>query len=680
MNKQLKSFFGISFTCIVLAIFICLGLVVFSSLYSRLKSQSQAATASLPTLTVSASVTQPAIAPTQTSTLTQATATPHLDQSDADLTLKTLKGIQIKVNDPITLTERLKGLTNVAGTLAAPTTPLTIGAKESFWIQNQDTNQYLQVQATLRFIGPHLYFWIQDGVNYNPNDLTNLGNTFETIYTTDRDFFGSEWTPGIDDDVHLYALYTRGMGNSVAGYFSSQDEYPKLVFKYSNEHEMFDLNADVESISDLYIYSTMAHEFQHMIHWNLDRNENSWLDEGFSVLAQFINGYTVGGFDTSFTLAPNTQLNDWSLDESGNAPHYGAAFLYLDYILSRFGSAVTQAIVKSPLHGLESIDSVFQSLGITDSQTHKTVSADDLFADWVIANYLENSSVGDGRYAYSNYPKAPKTAATQSIKTCPLSSTQGQVDQYGTQYIRITCQGTYTLTFTGATTVPLAPTQAFSGTYDFWSNKGDQSDMTLTRAFDFTSTQAPISFTYETWYDLEKNYDFTYLEASTDGTHWTVISTPSCTSDSSYGSDYGCGYTGSSGKWIKETVDLSAYAGQKIQLRFEYLTDAALNGEGFLLDDVSIPQINYSSDFEKDDGGWTADGFARVQNILPQTFRVSLIAEGKTTTVEPITLDAGQSASLSITIGGQVQDDVLVISGTTRFTRQPASYQISISK
>ena len=41
-------------------------------------------------------------------------------------------------------------------------------------------------------------------------------------------------------------------------------------------------------------------------------------------------------------------------------------------------------------------------------------------------------------------------------------------------------------------------------------------------------------------------------------------------------------------------------------MRFEYVTDAAVNGEGLLLDDVSMPQINYSSDFESDDGGWEA--------------------------------------------------------------------------
>jgi len=47
------------------------------------------------------------------------------------------------------------------------------------------------------------------------------------IYPTDREFFGSEWTPGVDDDPHIYILYTSGLGANVGGYFYSPDEYPR---------------------------------------------------------------------------------------------------------------------------------------------------------------------------------------------------------------------------------------------------------------------------------------------------------------------------------------------------------------------------------------------------------------------------------------------------------------------
>ena len=98
-----------------------------------------------------------------------------------------------------------------------------------------------------------------------------------------------------------------------------------------------------------------------------------------------------------------------------------------------------------------------------------------------------------------------------------------------------------------------------------------------------------------------------------------------------------------------------------------------------LLDDVRIPAINYAADFEKGDGGWQASGFLRLENHLPQTYRVSLILRGTQTTVQTITLDEDQKASIHLDLGEKVKDAILVVSGVTRFTRQPAAYQFSIS-
>ncbi len=201
----------------------------------------------------------------------------------------------------------------------------------------------------------------------------------------------------------------------------------------------------------------------------------------------------------------------------------------------------------------------------------------------------------------------------------------------------------------------------------------------MTHTFDFSQVSGPLSMTYWTWYDLEKDYDFAYLEASVDGQTWKLLKTPSCTTKNLSGNNYGCGYNAASQIWLNETVDLSQYAGKKVQLRFEYITDAAVNGEGLLLDDISIPAINYSTDFEKDDGGWQAKGFVRIQDTLPQTFSLSLIEQGKTTVIKTLQAKSDQTLSIPIQLGGDVNDDVLVVSGTTRFTRQQANYQFRLT-
>ncbi len=186
---------------------------------------------------------------------------------------------------------------------------------------------------------------------------------------------------------------------------------------------------------------------------------------------------------------------------------------------------------------------------------------------------------------------------------------------------------------------------------------------------------------FKMWYDLETDYDYLYLLASTDdGDSWQILDTPSCTTEDPSGNSYGCGYNGVTDGYVEEEVDLSQFAGQKVTLRFEYVTDAAVNGEGFLLDDVEIPQINYFSDFETDDGGWIGDGFVRIQNRLPQTFQLSLIRKGDTTTVETLTLNDEQTLVLPISLSSPDEEIILVVSGTTRFTRQEAEYSIALTQ
>jgi hypothetical protein len=89
-----------------------------------------------------------------------------------------------------------------------------------------------------------------------------------------------------------------------------------------------------------------------------------------------------------------------------------------------------------------------------------------------------------------------------------------------------------------------------------------------------------------------------------------------------------------------------------VQLRFEYITDAAVNGQGFLIDDISVEAVNYQTDFESDDGGWQAEGFVRIQNALPQTYRLTLITRGDNTTVTHIPLAEDQTAEIPLSLSG----------------------------
>ena len=604
---------------------------------------------------------------------------PTIDRTSPDAvspeTLDTLNNTLVPENDPYELACRLEGICDVPRTVPAKTYKL--GDKENFWITNSDTVEHHEITATLLYITPHSYFWAEEGTPVNEGDIKRLMDTFENeIYPTDREFFGSEPNPGIDGDPHIYVIYASGFGGNVAGYFHTADAFNPLIKEYSNAHETFMLSSDTQpDLTTEFTYTVLAHEFVHMIQFTSDRNDETWIGEGFADVGAFINGYSIGGHDWVYVQNPDLQLTTWGSDN--NIPRYGQSFLYMNYFLDRFGEEATKALTSNPENGLSSIDGTLADLGITDPLTGEIITADDVFMDSAAALYLMDDRVGDGRYTYYNYPDAPQTSDTDTITTCPQSPLDFSVNQYGIDYINISCAGDHTLTFSGSTAIRLLPTDMHSGDFAFWSNKGDESDMTLTREFDFTDVNDSIEISYWTWYDIEEDWDYLYLEASTDGVTWDILETPSGTDYNPSGSSFGWGYTGQTGEWIEETVDLSQYAGQKVQIRFEYITDAAVNEQGLLLDDVRVDAINYQSDFEADDGGWEAAGFARIENVLPQTYRLSLIIKGDTTTVTNIELNEDQTVDIPLSLQ-RGDEAILIVTGTTRFTIIPAPYQIEV--
>ncbi|NQS91657.1 MAG: immune inhibitor A [Chloroflexi bacterium] len=603
--------------------------------------------------------------------------------SSESLTLDSLQKAEIPINDPIDIAQRLEGKENIPLTLPVENLNRLVGEQDTFWVTNTDTVENFQINATLAAVTDHLYFWIENGVDYSQKTLDRLADDFENnIYPINQEFFGSEWFPGVDEDPHLYVIYARGLGN-VAGYYDSTHEYHPLVYEYSNAHETFMLSADNAGLNEGYTYGVLAHEFQHMIHWYRDRNETSWLNEGFSELATLLTGHREGPIhDYYFADDPDTQLNDWPNDPDATIPHYGNAFLFVTYFMDRFGSEATKALVSDDLNGLSSVDKVLNELSITDADTGTAITADDVFLDWVVTNYIKDEYNVTERFKYISYPDAPAFYATEVVDECSTGINQRDVHQYAADYIELNCSGTYTLKFSGQDSVRVLPENPYAGNYAFWSNKGDQSDMRLTREFDLSNVSGKITFNYMTWFDLEEDYDYIFLEISTDGENWRIIRTPSSTSDDPSGNSYGWGYNGLSGgdgSWIKESVDLSNYAGEVIQIRFEYITDAAVHGEGLLLDSVSVPEIDYSSDFETDNGGWIPEGFVRIENSLPQTYRLALIHMDAVPRVEYLSVSSGNEIEIPINAGENNSPGVvLVVTGTTRFTRQIAAYRFEL--
>jgi hypothetical protein len=239
--------------------------------------------------------------------------------------------------------------------------------------------------------------------------------------------------------------------------------------------------------------------------------------------------------------------------------------------------------------------------------------------------------------------------------------------------------GEHEITFDGGATVDVLPISAArDGSPMLWSNAQDDVNTMLTREVDLTDAVAPV-LTFATWFDIESWYDWGYVSVSTDGGDtWRALSGEHTTSADPVRIAYGPGYTGSSEEWLDERIDLQAYAGQEILLRFEYVTDGSTHGEGWAIDDIAIEEADVGDSLE-DAGDWQFGGWVRIDRPLPQTWLVRLIAQRADG--EPVVQDAVIGADgrgvLRFDATG-LQDVVLAVAGTTEGTRRSSPYTVEL--
>jgi immune inhibitor A len=231
--------------------------------------------------------------------------------------------------------------------------------------------------------------------------------------------------------------------------------------------------------------------------------------------------------------------------------------------------------------------------------------------------------------------------------------------------------------------VKTIPNEPYSGLGQWWSGRGDAIDSTLTGEFDLTGLES-ATLTFRTWYDLEDHWDYGYVMASSDGgSSWQILGGRQTSDKNPLGLAYGPGYTGKSGggdspAWVEERIDLSPFAGQKILLRFEYITDDGVSLDGWAIDDVAIPELAFLDDAEED-GPWQAQGFQRLTAPLSQRFIVQVVEMGETTSVRPLALDEANRGEVRLSgFGATLDRAVIVVAAASDGTRQAAPYSYAL--
>ena len=547
---------------------------------------------------------------------------------------------------------------------------LAVGDVAEFWTLDYPMREMARKEFRLAAVSERAYWWVEQGLKVDDADLRRtVADAESRVYPRVTAVFGEP--PELPGDGKLGHVI-NGRIPGVGGYVSGADPYPSAVHPFSNEAPAIYINADAVPLgSDEYL-GVLAHELQHAIHWYADPSEATWLNEGLSELAVTEAGFTPGSM-FYYLRRPNVSLVNWPDELGGDVGrNYGAAALFVHYLRERYApEGELRDLLAGRRNGIAAVDDF---LNDRRAATHDGAPADfhTVFADWMVANLLDREEVG---YGYRNLDLEARI--TRSVRVGD-DGTMASLPQYGIDYVEL--QGAkdgITVHFEGAGVTPLLPVAAPDDGC-WWTNRGDSISSTLTGSFAIPETAADgdgPALTFNRWYSIEEDWDYLYLEVSTDGgATWNVLEAAGTTDANPMGNSYGHGYTGSS-DWQEVTASLSNYAGRDALARFHYVTDDAIHGPGACVSDMRVSWDDAGP------GDWQPDGFVLINNQVRQDWMVWLIGDGPhpTATRLPLDWDAGEQRYTGMAAAPAIDDDgrvVIAVAPAAPATMEPGQYRL----
>jgi len=542
-------------------------------------------------------------------------------------------------------------------------------------------------EFTLKAIGGNAEIWLANDLSYPAGDprptpvvtddqidymLEEFNNTIYPSntgyfgFTNDRDGTGGvfaasgyDWYQTDNPQrvmILVYNIIDEGYFDPeypfyVAGYFwpAMNDDYADRNIIHIDSHDW--ANRVGSGVSRPYMYEgTIAHEYEHAIHHDHDADEASWVDEGMADLSGFFAGY---GHSTDhlayYMVYHRTSLTNWG----GGLEDYGESYLFQLYLNENFGGpAFIKALVDEQANGIEGIENQLGAFGYM-------TCFDDIYRDWTLANYLDNVGLtGDSGaklgYDNLNIPSSDTWGYSiqWSIKNYYGSDNQGNLPiprywggyksgtvqypiggmaPYAPMYLTYRgAQPELISNFRGAGFSGMAP---YSGDYELYGGRAALLFNECTLAAPVTlGADAELSFW--TWYEIEDLWDFGFVQISTDGgSTWTSLQN----SDTTFDHDPSAhpdvianlpGFTGSSGGWVQETFDLSAYEGQPVLVRFLYVTDWATELTGFFVDEIAITDTTgtlFTDGLESGSSNWVLEGWERTTGLVVNDWQLTFI-------------------------------------------------------
>jgi hypothetical protein len=247
--------------------------------------------------------------------------------------------------------------------------------------------------ATLKKIGNHCKIWVGDGYfdetssfatddnRVNQTQIDDLAAKFDEIYDPETNLLGYEHgggpngNGGTDGDLRIQILVYK-MDNGVLGSFYAADE----LEGYNNNAEIFYLNSRYLDQSPEDIYSTLIHEFNHMINFNVkcmegqwgydNWNTGGWYTEMLSMLAEDVIGPLVGIMPDKSAHVTSYRIPEWlsnyasySVMQWQGYDSYASNYAFGAYLVRNFGGPqLLSHIAKSPKGGKASLEESLTAL------------------------------------------------------------------------------------------------------------------------------------------------------------------------------------------------------------------------------------------------------------------------------------------------------------------------------
>jgi immune inhibitor A len=360
--------------------------------------------------------------------------------------------------------------------------------------------------------------------------------------------------------------------------------------------------------------STLAHEYQHLLHHEYIPGGELWMNEGCSMFSEFLCGYGIDpDYANSYFGTPDNSLVEWGDQGDINIlADYGAVALWCMYLADRYGPDILHIyFLLGYYYGITGIDGVNYSLQLN----HYNERFPEVYCDWTLANLIRADSPGAGKYNYkslnlndpiyipirlydiSGFP-VPTTKGTDFGNTITILGYDTGVSKmvrWGADYIKFSDWSRPGFVYFDGDDIAVPPGWQLT-TDGWWSGYGVDLANLLLEGNAYVDPANP-TLTIVTAYDLEELWDFGFVQVSTDGgMTWTSLANAYTTSDHDPSAHPDIianlpGLTGDNPDWSDWTTmdfDLTAYAGQTVMIGFRYMTDWATTWYGWWINSAAV--------------------------------------------------------------------------------------------